>query len=194
MKKVELWGYTIFENGKIIGLSGKELSNNKQISIKWGKQKKKRVVNYARFVYYAFNFKNFNFNDRTIIIQHINGEEKDCSINNLRPFKIKMIKQGENSSSAKLTDKEVEEIKEIYLKSKENSLQKNDPTTKISYRKLAEMYGVSHTTIEGIIKGVVRLERLNLKMKNRITEGELSSLHCHLIVKDFLRIVHFRKP
>ena len=113
MKKVELWGYTIFENGKIIGLSGKELNNNKQISIKWGKQKKKRVVNYARFVYYAFNFKNFNFNDRTIIIQHINGEEKDCSINNLRPFKIKMIKQGENSSSAKLTDKEVEEI---YLK------------------------------------------------------------------------------
>ena len=164
MKKVELWGYTIFENGKIIGLSGKELNNNKQISIKWGKQKKKRVVNYARFVYYAFNFKNFNFNDRTIIIQHINGEKKDCSIDNLRPFKIKMIKQGENSSSAKLTDKEVEEIKEIYLKSKENRLQKNDPTTKISYRKLAEMYGVSHTTIEGIIKGEFR-NKDNYKIK-----------------------------
>ena len=164
MRKVSLWGYTIFENGKIIGLSGKELSNNKQISIKWGKQKKKRVVNYARFVYYAFNFKNFNFNDRTIIIQHINGEEKDCSINNLRPFKIKMIKQGENSSSAKLTDKEVEEIKEMYLKSKENRLQKNDPTTKISYRKLAEMYGVSHTTIEGIIKGEFR-NKDNYKIK-----------------------------
>ena len=164
MKKVELWGYTIFENGKIIGLSGKELSNNKQISIKWGKQKKNRVVNYARFVYYAFNFKNFNFNDRTIIIQHINGKEKDCNINNLKPFKIKMIKQGENSSSAKLTDKEVEEIKEMYLKSKENRLQKNDPTTKISYRKLAEMYGVSHTTIEGIIKGEFR-NKDNYKIK-----------------------------
>ena len=28
MRKVSLWGYTIFENGKIIGLSGKELNNN----------------------------------------------------------------------------------------------------------------------------------------------------------------------
>ena len=35
---------------------------------------------------------------------------------------------------------------------------------------------------------------LDFKIKNRITEGELPSLHCYLVVKDFLSIVHFRKP
>ena len=77
MRKVELWGYTIYEDGRIIGLHGKE-------------------------------------------------------------------------------------IKELYSKKKKvrmetnKKLEKNDPMTNVSYRKLAELYGVSHSMIAGIVKGQFR--------------------------------------
>ena len=35
-------------------------------------------------------------------------------------------------------------------------LEKNDPMTNVSYRKLAELYGVSHSMIAGIVKGQFR--------------------------------------
>ena len=91
MRKVSLWGYTIFENGKIVGLQGKEIKQGKQIKVKWGNAGKPKMVSYARFVYYAFNYKNFNFNDKTIVIKHKNGDEKDCGINNLITINRKYI-------------------------------------------------------------------------------------------------------
>lgn len=153
MRKVELWGYTIYEDGRIIGLHGKEINYNRQIKVQWGNKKKAKMVYYARFVYYAFNYKNFNFNDKTIVVQHINGDNKDCHINNLVAVKRKFISQGQNNGLAKLTDAEVEEIKLLYRQGKEDNLKDNDPTTKVSYRKLAEQYGVSHTLIKDIING-----------------------------------------
>ena len=118
MRKVSLWGYTIFENGKVVGLQGKEIKQGKQIKVKWGNTGKSKMVSYARFVYYAFNYKNFNFNDKTIVIKHKNGNEEDCSIDNLTTINRKYINQGENNISSKLTDEQVKEIKELY-KSKE---------------------------------------------------------------------------
>lgn len=157
MKKVDLWGYKVFENGKIIGLHGKEIKQGKQIKIKWGNTGKVKMVSYARFVYYAFNYKNFNFNDKTIIVKHKNGNEEDCSINNLIIINRKYVNQGENSSSSKLTDAQVEEIKNLYSKkSNKKGSNKNDPITNMSYRKIAELYGVSHSMIAGIVKGQFR--------------------------------------
>ena len=118
MRRVSLWGYTIFENGKIVGLQGKEIKQGKQIKVKWGNTGKSKMVSYARFVYYAFNYKNFNFNDKTIVIKHKNGDEKDCSIDNLTTINRKYINQGENNVSSKLTDEQVKEIKELYSKKK----------------------------------------------------------------------------
>ena len=118
MRKVELWGYTIYEDGRIIGLHGKEINYNKQIKVQWGNKKKAKMVYYARFVYYAFNYKNFNFNDKTIVIQHINGDNKDCHINNLVAVKRKFISQGQNNGLAKLTDAEVQLIRKAYANHK----------------------------------------------------------------------------
>ena len=162
MRRVSLWGYTIFENGKVVGLQGKEIKQGKQIKVKWGNTGKSKMVSYARFVYYAFNYKNFNFNDKTIVIKHKNGDEEDCSIDNLTTINRKYINQGENNVSSKLTDKQVKEIKELYSKKKKvrmetnKKLEKNDPITNVSYRKLAELYGVSHSMIAGIVKGQFR--------------------------------------
>lgn len=164
MKSVELWGYTIYEDGTIIGLNGKKIKNNRQIKVIWGNQKKSKFVYYARFVYYAFNYKNFNFNDNTIVVRHINGDEKDCHITNLVAIKRKFINQGQYNGLAKLSDKQAEEIKNIYITYKENGLKENDPRKKVSYRKLAEKYGVSHTLIKDIIDGKHR-NKANYIMK-----------------------------
>ena len=158
MNCVELWGYKIYEDGRIVGLNGKKLSLKKQIRIIWGKNKTPRAVSYARFVYYAFNYKNFNFNDKTIVIKHINNNEKDCSINNLKAIKRKFISQGQYNGLAKLTNAQAKEIIDIYNNNKEINLKDNDPTTKISYRKLAEKYGVSHTLIREVVNGTIRNE------------------------------------
>lgn len=164
MESVNLWGYTIFADGSIIGLRGKELAYSKQIKIQWGHKKITKRVSYARFVYYAFHFKNFNFNDKTIVIKHINNNEKDCSIDNLVAIKRKFINQGQYNGLAKLTDKQAEEIKKVYNQYKEKGMKDNDPTTKVSYRKLAKKYGVSHTLIKDIIDGKHR-NKLNYIMK-----------------------------
>ena len=156
MKSVKLWGYTIYENGVIIGLEGKEIKKRKQISINWGKKGKKRTVSYARFVYYAFNFDDFDFDNKIMVVKHINKDENDCNINNLMAINKKFLSHGEYSSCSKLTNKEVEEIKEMYSK-KDNS-NKNNPITNISYRKIAELYGISHSMVAGIIKGRFRNE------------------------------------
>ena len=50
MRKVSLWGYTIFENGKVVGLQGKEIKQGKQIKVKWGNTGKSKMVSYARIV------------------------------------------------------------------------------------------------------------------------------------------------
>ena len=156
MRKVSLWGYEIFEDGKIIGLHGHEIKKGKQIKVKWGNGKAK-MVSYARFVYYAFNYNNFNFNDKTIVVVHKNKDEEDYNINNLIAIKRKYINQGEYSSSSKLTDKQVEEIKKLYNKKNTNKFtSKNDPITNISYRKIAELYGISHSMVAGIVKGNFR--------------------------------------
>ena len=75
---------------------------------------------------------------------------------NLKVESKKIIVQGENNIKSKLTDKQVEEIRELYKKGKEEKVDKNDPRVKYSYRQLADMYGVSHTLIKGIIKGHFR--------------------------------------
>jgi len=157
MEYVELFGYKVYKNGDIIGLNGKKFTKNRpQIKIYWGKNKVATEISYARFVFYAFNFKTFNFHDKSIIIEHINGNKEDYSINNLIAIKRGNKYHGENHIKAKLTDKQVQEIKDIY-KQKDNGIyDKNYPFSKISYRKIAEEYGVSHTLIKSIVKGTCR--------------------------------------
>lgn len=150
MNKVHLWGYTIYDNGDIYGIRGKKFKNNKQIKING------KIYFTSHIVYYAFNQDNFDLEDRNNIIIHLDGNELNNRLENLKVESKKIIVQGENNIKSKLTDKQVEEIRELYKKGKEEKVDKNDPRVKYSYRQLAEMYGVSHTLIKGIIKGHFR--------------------------------------
>ena len=49
MNKIELWGYTICDNGEIFGIRGKKFKNNKQIKING------KIYFTSHIVYYAFN-------------------------------------------------------------------------------------------------------------------------------------------
>lgn len=155
MKKVNLFGYEVYENGTILSLSGKPMVFNKTIDLSINGNIKS--VSYARFVYYAFH-QDFDFDNHRFCVKHKDNNIKNNSIDNLYITNKKKHLRGENNSRAKLTDKQVEEIRELYFKNKlENKDESiNNPFKKVSYRKLAEMYGVSHTLIKSIVKGATR--------------------------------------
>ena len=156
MKSAELFGYKVFENGTIIGKKGKKISKRPQIKVYFEENQKPTEMSYARFVYYAFNQDNFNYEDKSIVISFKDKNRKNFKLNNLIAVNKKNIYQGQNHTKSKLTDKEVEEIRRLYNKNKNKRDGEHDPFAKISYRKLADEYGVSHTLIKGIVKGNLR--------------------------------------
>lgn len=155
MEKINLYGYTIYDNGNILTLNGDLMKFNKTITLSINGELKK--VSYARFVYYAFH-QNFDFDNHKLIIKHKDNNIENNDINNLYMEHCGEHLKGEKNSRAKLTNKEVMEIKELYKKGQENDkdCELNNPFKKYSYRKLAEMYGVSHNLIKQIIKGECR--------------------------------------
>lgn len=155
MRKVNLFGYEVCENGTILGLNGKPLAFHKTIDLFINK--KKKSVSYARFVYWAFN-QDFNFENHKFCVKHKDNDIKNNAIDNLYITNKKKHLRGENNSRAKLTDEEVKEIRERYFKNEIESRDENinNPFKKVSYRKLAEEYGVSHNLIKQIVKGECR--------------------------------------
>ena len=102
MNKIELWGYTICDNGEIFGIRGKKFKNNKQIKING------KIYFTSHIVYYAFNQNTFDLEDRNNIIIHLDGNELNNRLENLKVESKKIIVQGENNIKSKLTDKQVE--------------------------------------------------------------------------------------
>lgn len=154
MKKAKLFGYTVLENGQILGLNGKPMKFNKTIQLSINGETKS--VSYARFVYYAFHQEDFDFQNHSYCVKHKDNNGENCDINNLYATKEKKHLRGEKHSKAKLSNKDIQDIKEKYLKGQERGQDKNCPLKKISYRKLAEQYGVSHGLIKAIIKDEYR--------------------------------------
>lgn len=156
MKTIKVYGYEVREDGTIISLRGKPMAFNKTISLMVdGKEKS---VSYARFVYYAFHQNDFDFGNHKFCVKHKDNNNKNNRISNLYVTNKRNHLRGENNSRVKLTDKQIEEIREIYSKNDRESKGENlnNPFRKVSYRKLAEKYGVSHNLIKEIVRGGYR--------------------------------------
>ena len=151
MHKIDLFGYTICDNGTILAQNGKPISYRKTIQIKING--KTQSVSYARLVYYAFNQDEFDFQNHSYIVRH---RDEKCeplnALSNLYLTNKREYLDRDNNKRAKLSHKDITEIRRVYLECKDNK-DKNYPFKKVSYRKLAEKYGVSHNLIKEIING-----------------------------------------
>lgn len=149
MEKAELFGYVVYANGDIYR-DGVKVNYQKNIRVMWGNFS--RFVSYARFVYYAF-YRDFDFNNHSYCIMHKDETREDLNaIDNLYATNKKEYLKGGRHKMAKLNDRQIAEIKYLYKYGEDKTEDINSPRKKVSYRKLATMYGVNHNVIRRIVK------------------------------------------
>ncbi|MFS0643735.1 hypothetical protein [Siminovitchia sp. 179-K 8D1 HS] len=152
MRKVDYHGYTIFEDGRIIGLYGKEVKkriNNGRYEIRLVIDGKRKNYIVARLMYFVFV--GFDISNKDLCITHKDGDYLNVHINNLQLQHRRDLIQGDKHvNRAKLTNEQVEEIRRLYRgKTGNNQYDKQG----YSLQDLANMYGVSKANIRMIISG-----------------------------------------
>lgn len=163
MRSVNYHGYTIYEDGTIIGLYGKEVkkSNNKgRYEVRLNIEGKRRNFVVARLIYHAFY--PFDISDKNICISYKDNDKMHIHLNNLYQTERKNLIQGEKHiNRSKLSNEQVEEIKTLYNgKTGSNQYDK----VGFSLQDLANKYGVSKSNIMWIVKGMSR-EKDDYKLK-----------------------------
>jgi hypothetical protein len=158
MKSVDFHGYTIFENGKIIGLYGKEVKkriNNGRYEVRLNIDGKRKNYIVSRLVYYVFN--PFDIDDKNICISYKDNDKLNINISNLYLTHRKELIQGDkHKARSKVTNEQAEEIRQLWKgKTGKNQLDKNG----LSLQDIANMYGVTKGNIRMIIKGDSRNEK-----------------------------------
>lgn len=157
MRKEDFHGYTICEDGTIIGLYGKEVKkrlNNGRYEIRLNIEGKRKNYIVSRLLYYVFN--PFNIEDQNICVSYRDNDKLNIHIDNLYLTHRKDLIQGDkHQKKAKITDQQAEEIKALYKgKAGVNQLDKQG----YSLQDIANMYGVTKGNIKMIVKGQSRNE------------------------------------
>ena len=165
MKSKEYCGYTIYENGDIIGLYGRKLKQRtrgggrKEIKLSINGKKINYIV--SRLVYCVFNDIDPLELDKDQCVVSKDGNKSNTALENLElVYRGDLIQGDKHTSIAKLSDKDVEDIKRKYAETKDNRPvnQYDGDKPYNSYRSLAEEYGVTHTLIKLIIQDKTRDE------------------------------------
>ena len=148
MHFVEMNGYTIYENGKIIGKTGKVLKpyihkGYAEVKINLTGTKPKHY-NLSRLVYWAFH-PEFDYEDKNQCVSCKTGDYVNFTLEDLILKPRHELIHGEcHKGSAKLTDLEVAEIRQLY-EGKAGTNQFNK--TSLSQNDLAQLFGVSRSNI-----------------------------------------------
>lgn len=155
MKTAHYHGYTIHEDGTIIGLHGREIKkriHNGRYEIRL--RIKDKRINYIlpRLLYYLFI--GFDLTNKNLCITPIDGNHLNISLDNLQLTHRKDLIQGEkHKAMSKITDEEAENIRQIYKgKACVNQYDKSG----ISLQDLADQYGVTKGNIKMIVSGQSR--------------------------------------
>lgn len=155
MRSVNYYGYTIFEDGTVHGLYGKDVKkrlHNDRYEIKLSIEGKRKNFVLARLVYHAFH--PFDIADKNLCISYKDGDKLNVSLDNLYLTDRKELIQGEkHRNRSKLSNTEVEEIRNLY-NGKAGSNQRDKKG--YSLQDLAIKYGVSKSNIMWIVKGMSR--------------------------------------
>lgn len=154
-------GYTIYDDGTIIGLYGKTVTkriHDGRYEVRLNIEGKRKNFIVARLIYHLFHAESdgaaFDINDPNQCITHKDGDKLNIDLNNLSMQLRKDLIQGESHSTiAKLTDQQVQDIRSQYKgRAGSNQLNKTSP----SLKDLADEYGVSKSNIAAIIRGESR--------------------------------------
>lgn len=163
MRQVDYHGYTIYENGKVIGLYGKEIKKrerNGRYEIRLNIEGLRKDFTVSRLVYHAFE--NFDIADTNLCVTHKDGDKLNVDFKNLKLVKRKELIQGEgHKTRISLSNAEVDEIRSLYKgKAGVNQYDRKG----FSLQQLADKFGVTKGNIMQIVKGVSRNEE-NYKLK-----------------------------
>lgn len=153
MHFVQMNGYTIYENGEIIGKHGKPLKpyiHKKHAEVKINLTGTgPKHYNLSRLVYWAFH-PEFDYEDKNMCVSCKTGNYINFTLQDLELKPRKDLIHGElHKGSAKLTDQEVYEIRCLYQGKAGNN--QFDKTT-LSQNDLAEIFQVSRSNISLITR------------------------------------------
>ena len=172
MEYRNFYGYQIYTDGTIISQNNRILKH----TIKNGRKEIRLTVNgvrksfiSARLIYCVFNDIDIFTLDKNECISFKDNNKLNISLDNLvRVFRGDLIQGVKHKNISKLTQEQIEEIKEKY----ENTI-KNRPINQHdrneiynSYRTLATEYGVTFSLIKQIIEGKIHNEKNYKLIKN----------------------------
>lgn len=150
VRKVDYHGYTIYEDGRIIGLHGREVKkrlHNGRYEVRLNLQGKRRNFLASRLIYYVFH--PFDIDDKNLCVSFRDGDKRNIHLSNLFKIHRKELIQGEkHTKRSTLTDEEAEEIRQLYKGKSGSNL---SDKTSLSYQDIADMYGVTKSNIMHIV-------------------------------------------
>lgn len=156
----DFYGYTIYEDGTILGKNGREMScsidsdGRKEIKLTVAPRQRKCFI-VARLVYCIFNNIDYFELDKDMCVTHKDNDFSNTHISNLELKNRADLIQGEKHRNVSiLTSEDVEMIRELYKNNGDRPINQYDNDgSYYSYRRLARMFGVSHANIKKIIDG-----------------------------------------
>ena len=167
MKSKQFYNYNIYEDGTIenatTGRSIKYYNHHGKYETRLTIEKcTRKSFIMARLLYWLF-IEQFDIDNKNLCVSYKDGNALNISLDNLYLVPRKDLIQGEkHRHRIKLTDAQVEEIRELYKGNKVNSNQYTK--TGLSLKDIADKYGVTKKEIHYIIKGDTRNPK-NYKLK-----------------------------
>lgn len=147
-------GYTFYEDGTVMGIYNKPLKTREhkgKLEVRLKVDGKEKYILLHRVLYYLF-VEEFDISNKDLCVSTKDGNFKNLKLDNLVLKKRSELIQGFNKI-AKLTDEQVEEIRNLYY-----GISGTNQHDKVgySYKDLAEMYGCTKGQIKFIINGECR--------------------------------------
>lgn len=164
------YDYEVTSDGRVFNKNGTEMYirlHNGRYEIQLTTSHGRKTFILPRVIYSAFNI-DFDIENKDLCIVPIDGNKLNVHIDNLKcVHRADLVQGSKHKNVAKLTDKQVEEIKQIYAKT--SHLRNVNQKTNIknghsSMEMLAKKYGVTKGLIYQIVNGLTRNAN-NYKLK-----------------------------
>lgn len=157
MDSVSFHGYTIYKDGTVVGLYGKEIKQrirDGRCEVAIRIEGKRKNFTTSRLVYHAFH--PFDITDKNLCVSYKDENNENIHLDNLYLIHRKDLIQGDKHiGRALITNEQAEEIRRLW--NGQVGSNQHDKTG-YSLNDIAKIYSVSKSNIAMIIKGRSRNE------------------------------------